>query len=34
LSEAIALLQTAEKLQYDVYNIASGKPTPKAGNRK
>ena len=28
LARAIALLQTAEKLQYDLYNIGSGKPTP------
>jgi len=28
LARAIALLQTAEKLQYDVYNIGSGKLTP------
>ncbi len=28
LARAIALLQTAEKLQYNVYNIGSGKPTP------
>jgi len=28
MARAIALLQTAEELQYDVYNIASGKPTP------
>ncbi|OLC61472.1 hypothetical protein AUH73_07170, partial [archaeon 13_1_40CM_4_53_4] len=28
MARAIALIQTAEKLQYDVYNIASGKPTP------
>ena len=28
LAHAIALLQTAEKLQHDVYNIASGKLTP------
>ena len=27
LARAIALLQTAEKLQYNVYNIGSGKPT-------
>ena len=27
MARAIALLQTAEKLQYDVYNIASGKLT-------
>src|SRR5256712_10089377 len=28
MARAIALLQTAEKLQYNVYNIASGKVTP------
>jgi UDP-glucose 4-epimerase len=28
MARAIALLQTAEKLQYDVYNISSGKLTP------
>src|SRR6266699_1813206 len=28
MARAIALLQTAEKLQYDVYNIASSKVTP------
>src|SRR3989442_10007242 len=28
MARAIALLQTAEKLQYDLYNIGSGKPTP------
>src|SRR5439155_4406507 len=28
MARAIPLLQTAEELQYDVYNIASGKPTP------
>ena len=28
MTRAIALLQMAEKLQYDVYNIASGKATP------
>jgi UDP-glucose 4-epimerase len=28
MARAIALLQIAEKLQYDVYNIASGKVTP------
>lgn len=28
LARAIALLQTADKLQYNVYNIASGKHTP------
>jgi UDP-glucose 4-epimerase len=28
LARAIALLQTAEKLRYDVYNIGSGKLTP------
>src|SRR6059036_2006317 len=30
MAQAIALLQTAEKLQHDVYNIASGKPTPNS----
>jgi UDP-glucose 4-epimerase len=30
MAQAIALLQTAEKLQYDVYNIASGKLTPNS----
>ena len=30
MAKAIALLQTAEKLQHDVYNIASGKPTPNS----
>src|SRR5438094_5814764 len=28
MARAIALLQTAEKLQYNVYNVASGKVTP------
>jgi len=28
VARAIALLQTAEKLQYDVYNIGSGRLTP------
>src|SRR5467141_4321974 len=28
MARAMALLQTAEKLQYDVYNISSGKLTP------
>jgi UDP-glucose 4-epimerase len=28
LARAIALVHTAEKLQYDVYNIGSGKLTP------
>ena len=28
LARAIALLQTAEKLQYDVYNVGSGSATP------
>jgi nucleoside-diphosphate-sugar epimerase len=28
MARAIALLQTAEKLQYEVYNISSGKLTP------
>jgi nucleoside-diphosphate-sugar epimerase len=28
MARAIALLQTAERLQYDVYNISSGKLTP------
>jgi UDP-glucose 4-epimerase len=28
MARAIALLQTSEKLQYDVYNISSGKLTP------
>ena len=28
MARAIALLQTAEKLQYDVYNIGSGRLTP------
>src|SRR6266851_6855636 len=30
MARAIALLQTTEKLQYDVYNIASGKLTPNS----
>jgi len=30
MARAIALLQTAEKLLYDVYNIASGKLTPNS----
>src|SRR2546428_4698922 len=30
LARAIALVHTAEKLQYDVYNIASGKLTPNS----
>jgi len=28
MARAIALLQTAQKLQYKVYNVASGKVTP------